>query len=741
LTRHWITTGDELMFGFGARRRTTAQFDIALPCGSMRGMRAWILVLAACGGAPRTITPTNSAAPAREPVVATEPDAANTWIDKLRNPREVERAVSALEQLGDPSAIPALGEAWAQQGQSPRILAAIVELARPLKPDQAKAQLVTHYQSTGRPASWDRALPILIRAVSELDEVNPRSVDSATKAADALGEARLPEAIDALVVAAHRPTTKRVIVAQVAAIRALGTFASDKQRVATALVKLIDREPPQHPRTAKTKDEESALEEAYALFLGTTGAAINAIAALRTPIAIDALVLSMYRTPELFMQIRRALVASGPTSQKQLTAVLRREHAEVEKLFAARHLDRYCSDTAPCQLVSARDFYAAIVLGDLYDPASVPTLLAALKRPALPPYYIDDQPAPSTQYNAIFDALRKIGAPDAAAPVRAMWKAKDLKTRILAVATYPFVSRDVTGLDVLGKIAADNGADDNLRQEAATAFARIAHDAKDIALLQSLATRYLDASAKKAKDAAALKSAVDAADAVYETKRADYDAAREHLLATTRDTTKTADEIRAETGALQQLQDELRAARKTHKEKVAPFKALDAAARAYLGYARMFQTHIARIEIAIRCKTDLACYAAALKLDADQVVANNVPYIPDVTSWSPDDKRELAAAASERAMLELGKAGQKATAYTDALLDAAVSDHRLVRQSVLLALPKIAKLPCENCEAKLDAAINASEGKTLLADLELETIVLRNYFTWAGGRSPAPTGD
>ena len=51
--------------------------------------------------------------------------------------------------------------------------------------------------------------------------------------------------------------------------------------------------------------------------------------------------------------------------------------------------------------------------------------------------------------------------------------------------------------------------------------------------------------------------------------------------------------------------------------------------------------------------------------------------------------------------------------------------------------PKIAKVPCSNCETKLDAAIKAGEGKTTLGDLNLETTMLRNYFAWAGGRSPS----
>jgi signal transduction histidine kinase len=104
-----------------------------------------------------------------------------------------------------------------------------------------------------------------------------------------------------------------------------------------------------------------------------------------------------------------------------------------------------------------------------------------------------------------------------------------------------------------------------------------------------------------------------------------------------------------------------------------------------------------------------------------------------------------------QALHRLSDSFQKATGLTDTLLDAAKSDDRLIRQSILLALPKVAKIPCGNCEAKLDAAIKAGEGKTTLGDLNLETTMLRNYFAWAGGKTPsapatpdapkAPAGD
>jgi hypothetical protein len=68
-------------------------------------------------------------------------------------------------------------------------------------------------------------------------------------------------------------------------------------------------------------------------------------------------------------------------------------------------------------------------------------------------------------------------------------------TRILAIGAYPFLTRDGSGTADLGKIAADNTADDNLRTEAATAFARLSRDASDIKVLTDLANKYFEAAA------------------------------------------------------------------------------------------------------------------------------------------------------------------------------------------------------------------------------------------------------
>src|SRR5258705_13616571 len=78
------------------------------------------------------------------------PYKAETWTKKLGDQRESERAVTELENLGDPSAIDKLGSAWVDQGKPVRLLQVIISLARPLTPEEAKAKYVTDYQNTGR---------------------------------------------------------------------------------------------------------------------------------------------------------------------------------------------------------------------------------------------------------------------------------------------------------------------------------------------------------------------------------------------------------------------------------------------------------------------------------------------------------------------------------------------------------------------------------------------------------------
>ncbi len=697
-----------------------------------------------------------------------------TWTKKLDDQNEAERAVQKLQELGQPGAIPALGAAWADQGKPVRFLQVIIDLARPMTPEEAKdncslepnparakGTCIPEFEKTGRKASWDAALPYLKKALLEVDENNPRSVDSASKAADALGDAKLAAGLEALVEFAHRPTSKKVVSSQVVAIKAIGRYDNEKPTATAALVKLIDREPPPHPDTV-AKDSKAAASEKYEHFLMLTGSAINALADLRSPQAAKALVIAQYRTPALFGQIRRALVASGPEAKAELRQILVDKHPEVEQLFKQDKYAKYCQSKqagGQCFPVSAKKFYPATVLGDFYDPATVPDLLKVLDDPPLPAYYLpgegdaEDRAGP-TQHVAVFDALGKIGSGEAAKPVYALWKGvkapkknepapPEFGTKVLAIVKYPFLSRDLTGVKELATIAGDNGADreaeyhDQLRTVAAEAFARMSRDAGDIKILQALAKKYFDASAEKRKAADGKpKAEADAADKVLEKEKKKLEDLRIEQTKVVNDSTKSADDINKATKKFKDAEIKFKQAKLKHREDTRQYKELDGLAKAYKGFARLFQYHIARIQTGIRCKDSLDCYADTLKMTPEAAKEHVKAYIPDLKSWTKDELLRLLEGSVERGMLELGKKGQAASKYTDLLLDHAKTDNRIIRQSVLLALPKIAKIPCQTCEAKLDDALRAGEGKNMLKDLQVETTMMRNYFSWAGGKTP-----
>jgi len=584
-----------------------------------------------------------------------------------------------------------------------------------------------------RPTSWDRVLPFLRTALATVDPANPRTVDNAQLAAVAIGEAHLVAGLAELADLVTRPPEKKLIAAQIAAIRAIGVLESAQGT--KVLLALIERPAPVHPRTATSREQGRSLEENFALYLATSGAAINALRTLPSAQAAETLLLAIYRMPELAMQIRRALAANGSLLTDHVRSILRGTHAAVNQLFTERKLDRYCGDhddlpAAKCQPLSNKDFYAALIAGDLYDPAVLPELLAALERPAVPAYFADDHPGPVTQHNAIFDALRKLGAVEAAAPVRAMWihPRTDVATRTLAVAAYGFLARTDADVDALGKIAADNTADDGLRQEAATAYARIARAPPHIKLLLQLSQRYLDASATKRKAAAAAKPGAAKADAVFAKAEKALTAAKAKLLQITQNPTSTTEQIRTATASTKLVEDTYRTAKKKHREQTAPYRMHDQAAAAYVGFARMFQTHVARIEIAIRCKDDLRCYGASLTQTVPETEAHVAPHIPGVARWTAEEKAGLVEAASERAMLELARQGAAASELVPVLLESVGTERRMTREAILLALPRIAKLPCPTCVTRLDAAIAAGDGKPELGGLVMETTMVRNYF-------------
>ncbi len=651
-----------------------------------------------------------------------------TWIPKLSDSASSERAVTALERLGDPSAIPALGKAWDKQGRPERILRVIIDLSAPLTADQTKDggeyQYTVYRGGKTRPSSWDVSLPILKTAIEDVDKDNPRSVESARLAAEALGKSKIPGALEILVQAANNAKAKPL---RGQAILSLGELGDD--RAVPALANIIREDfNPQRPELH--------------------GAAIIALGRIKSAQAVPVLIEAMYRLPFFFKQVRRALVASGSGAvRERMSKILSGEDADVNALFTEKKLDTYCGDlgkdpvaAAECLPVSAMDYYAAIIAGDLYDPASVPALLKALGRESKPAYYLDFAPGPPAA-NAALDSLRKIGSADAAPAVLALWTNSDGANRAMAANVFSYVSRDGSekvgkgnAVDALGAIAADNGADQGLRLEAATAYARLANRKDQIPLLRKLADKYQEASDKAKKEAdGAPKAAYEKVKGPYDAAKATLDAAKKKVRDNGGEGKAPVDLIEAVTKA----KNEFEKAKEPYTKARETWKTLENTSDAYRGYQRVFETHIARIEIAVHCNGDAACLAKSLIQTPEEVFGRVKEFI-NPAGYTEDDKKELKVAEVERALLDLGKMGPKAASQLPVLLEGVKSKDRLIRQSVLLALPKIAEKSNQETVKALDAAIKAAQGDTTLNELNVETEVLRSYFSGSVGDAEKP---
>lgn len=437
----------------------------------------------------------------------------------------------------------------------------------------------------------------------------------------------------------RKKTTVKLALVQSHAIRELAKRAAsepgDRPAILAALLEVVKRT----PADFVAADAAGATK----LYVLVAGPAFEALADLHAPEAVEPALLAMLRHPALFAFVKRALVAAGPTAKQALVAVLEGKHAEVNRIIREEKLDQFCPSATkpqPCRPRSVRDHYAADVLGHFYDPATVPVLLAALKRKPLPYYFMEDgKPGERTQHVAIFEALRRIGAPAAAKPLEQLWTDRRTEplTRLLALASYPFVTADQASIKKLAQIVAHPTSSADLRREAAIAISRQSRDLADIKTIKKLAT-----------------------------------ANKEYLL--------------------------------------------------------LYLAPIPRIAIAVKCKDDLACYAAAERMTPDEVARLVEPHMPEVASLEPIEREELSIIAIDRAVFELRRAGPRATAFTDALLDLAASDRRELRHFGSLALPRVAPSPCPACVTALDKAIVNAKAEDAVYDLTL----LRDHFFWSG---------
>ncbi len=773
------------------------------------------------------------------------PYSADTWIEQLDDPKEMERAVTELEHLCDPKAIPALGAAWDKNNQPTRLLQVIIDLSRSLTatdnaqkcpaevapgttgfcadpanankviPGEAEEKFCTDFVAKGRPAGWDKAIPFLKKALEE-DLDSQRKIDGAVKAAEALGDARadavkkndevalkqLEEggAVQILIDAVNKKMSMKDAAQRVrlVAVAALGKYKDAAATSTLAAVIKADKDTQPPP---------------------LVGASINALGEMRSEQSMPILIEAMYRQPFFFQQTQRALVASGAAVKGEMRKILQStpktdkspatcDQAQVKELLADTSLKlmKWCGadgklPASECKDVAPLDYYAAMVVGGLYDDEAVDDLVKALDKPATPAYY-DNQgnPGPPAQ-NAILDALRKIGSPKAATKVLGIFaetakgKAADLNLRILAANVYGFVSPDgketfagKTGLSLLVACAKKNDEVEGLRLACAESLGRLVTASEDAQPLRELAAKYANASQEKRKEADGKpKTDLDALQKKLDELNKELKEADTELKKATLEkgdiglVDKAITERRGKAQAavdflkkcpeydVKAKETKEQAAERTKKEDAdkkagcggytdakIKFDDLDSYAGFMKNFERGFENHLARVEIATRCAGKPDCYMQAFDAKPDDVFAKvkaqnskpievtagkdnhkaSVVLFADAKEWGDGDKADLTQAQIERAVLDMRRLGSAASGQVTVLLqklnDKRFLEDRLIRQAIMLALPRIAKLPCDQCKIELEKLAKAGQGKAELNALNYETQLAISYFTWAG---------
>jgi HEAT repeat protein len=570
----------------------------------------------------------------------------DTWIDKLDDPESADEfnyAITKLEQLRDPKAIGPLAKAWEKYNRDSKVLRAIVHLA-----DQEE------FQGKKGPF-WEKAIPLLEKAVSEYDVGDPRSREDAMYAADALGRAGDPSVIPTLIDAATKkmPKLSPGQNVRIAALRGLGYFGSNERAVDT-LIRVLETD---------TDEQDVRLH----------AAAANALAETGHPKALQPLLKALFSISIIYPQVRNAITRLGPVAVPELIKIFEGKHQEIAKFAKDNDFATDCSKASgpetKCKAPGNLRFKASTLLGDLYAKDAARLLAAALKTPSRVSYFDPRTGAPGPpDHNGVLDALRKISDPSTAGAVLSYARdsGTDDEVRPIAYDVYSMIARDRKGLDYFaGVIKDDSIEEDQIREAAGLAFARLATQKKDLATLDSLRKRYAELAVSYDKKA---KSAKKKADKEYNERTANQ----------------------------------------------------------YRGTAAMFEQYNTRARVGILCGDSVDCYVEILKLEPDALVKK--VGVPGAEEMKRSEKNAHRIAASERALLEIGKMGPEAKAALPTLLELVESSERIVRQGVLLGMVQVTGPECKECIARLDEVIESQKTQSTLDFLTADTRILLHYY-------------
>jgi hypothetical protein len=472
-----------------------------------------------------------------------DPYDADTWIDKLDDKTELERALTELARLKDPKSIGPLGEAWRDNNYPARILRVIIDVADQFNPEKdefknissaaarrvdpddpkfkptetetkdpkqreeiAKARYEAEKKRVYGPFAdngpyWGKAVPYLKQAVELFleDDNNDRLIENAIASVDALGRAKEfgfdedPEVVETIIRAAtvKVPADSKAQVVRIAALRALGKWPNNP-RAADTLIKVLNADP----------------EDQHVLVFA---AAADALGYAQSVDAIDPLIRAMFELPVVYPFCRRSLVAIGKPAIKPLMDVFSHKHKKMEAFAKEHNFYTKCrgdkkvrgqvirnadlGGSKTCKAPKALEVKSANILGDLLAKQAIPMMLDELDEdPQASGYHPQTGAEFTNQHQAIFIALRKMGANDKVA-AKLLAYAQDTKKEddlaAMAIDTYSFVTRETTALNWLDGVMTastdragkkQSGGDDTdiVALASSIAYSRLANERKHL---------------------------------------------------------------------------------------------------------------------------------------------------------------------------------------------------------------------------------------------------------------------
>jgi len=321
-----------------------------------------------------------------------------------------------------------------------KVLRVIITIAK--HPDEKTGK--THFEA---------ALPFLQEAVDGFDPGDERSIDDATVACDALGQAKDKDSVATLINAAQKamPKLSPANRVRIAAVKALGQFKDP--RAVDVLIKVLSADPEQ---------QRVQLHAAAALALAETG----------DPKALPELTKALFIGP-ISSFVRRAISRVGRPAVPAMIALYQEKDPAILKMAE----EKKWKEKAPGTMV----YMGALVLGDLHAREAAKMLVDGLKAAPRVSYYDKNgAPGPST-HMAILEALQYIGDPATAAPLYqfALDKATDDGVRPRAIDVYSWVATDTAALPQLLSYISDPDTEYDLKMVSIIAYGRIARTDAD----------------------------------------------------------------------------------------------------------------------------------------------------------------------------------------------------------------------------------------------------------------------